>query len=623
MDFYRHQTESRRNSRWLLTLYLSGVVALGLLSSLMISLMLLPIRWLLKPPDVTHPLFSLGEMGTITLVVMGICLAISALRYQSYKQGGWKIAQRLGGRRVASQPADFKEQQLRNVVEEMALASSLPVSAVFVQDHERGINAFAAGCGIHDAVLVITQGALDALDRDELQAVMAHELSHIRNGDTRLNTLLASGLSGLLFIAQLADWLNRLGQSASRDYDSNKSPLLQDCVALLGYGGVVFGRLLGAAVNRQREALADASAVQFCRHPEALANALKKVAGHPYASLVFHPASAEFQHLFFAQGLPSTFAGRLATHPPLAERIRLLQPDWDGQYIRTGTRMSQQEYLETADLPVRERTDPDVTAVWRQSPHQQVSLNELDLDAPQEWLPLLPSELQHAVHDHELASCVIAAYLLSTDLAIRHRQLREEPQKEQIENMCRHLLPAKLRLGVLELAVATIQQQPPQQQSALLERVQCFIEADEHISLFEWLLVQWLRHELSPNSSSGISFRRIEESADDLFNILTSLDRAALEQSARHQPLAQRVLTHLSLPVPSATPDKQGWHEHAQSLEKLIRSAPGVKLRILQALSQEMEADGVITDIEFEVFRMLSLCFELPLTAPRSGQATT
>lgn len=99
-----------------------------------------------------------------------------------------------------------------------------------------------------------------------------------------------------------------------------------------------------------------------------------------------------------------------------------------------------------------------ITAVWRQSPHQQVSLNELDLDAPQEWLPLLPSELQHAVHDHELASCVIAAYLLSTDLAIRHRQLREEPQKEQIENMCRHLLPAKLRLGVLELAVATMQQ---------------------------------------------------------------------------------------------------------------------------------------------------------------------
>ncbi|MFB0954904.1 MAG: M48 family metalloprotease, partial [Aeromonadaceae bacterium] len=191
----------------------------------------------------------------------------------------------------------------------MAIASGMPVPAIYVQDEEPGINSFAAGMGLNDAVIVVTRGALEALDRDELQAIIAHEFSHIRNGDILLNTRLAAAMTGLLMIAELAELLhydiNR--PNASRinptSHAANKPSAIAAGCRVLGYGGVFFGELLKAAVNRQRETLADASAVQFTRHPEALARALKKVAGHPYASLMFHPNSRAFSHLFFAQGL--------------------------------------------------------------------------------------------------------------------------------------------------------------------------------------------------------------------------------------------------------------------------------------------------------------------------------
>lgn len=622
MDFYRHQAERRRQSRWLLCLYVSGVVALGLLSSALITAMLLPIRWLLTPPDSQHPLFSATEMIGLTCAVMFISLLVSVLRYQSLRQGGWKVAQLLGGRRLAIRPAALKEQQLRNVVEEMALASNLPVPAIFVQDEERGINAFAAGSTIHDAVIVVTAGALDALDRDELQAMVAHEVSHIYHGDIRLNTLLAAALSGLLFITRVAIWINQFGQTRTRRYERSATPLLQESLAALGYGGVLFGRLLGAAVNRQREALADASAVQFCRHPEALANALKKVAGHPYASLVFHPASAEFQHLFFAQGLPQTFAGKLATHPPLSERIRLLQPDWDGCYIRTGARMTPDEYRETADIPAPQRPNRDLTTNWQVTPHQTVSISELDLDAPQEWMPFLPTALRDAVHDDTLAPCVIAAMLLSTDLAIRHRQLKAHPDGEHVDAMSRFEIPRKLRLGVLELALATLRQRASAELDSMLAQWRQLIEADQQVSLTEWLIFQLATHQLTPRVHSTAPLRQLESCLTPLNVLLNKLDLAASEQSAQHHPLCNRVLAQLGLPqVPPVS--ASSWETIEQALAQLKLASPGIRLKILQGLAVIMEQDGQITDIEFELFRVLSLCFDMPMAPLRQGMTIT
>ena len=179
----------------------------------------------------------------------------------------------------------------------------------------------------------MTRGALEALDRDELQVMVAHEFSHIRHGDIRLNLQLAAAMTGLLVIAELAEQLDRPIQHQTSDQfwpektHRHANPLHSGCY-LIGYGGVFFSELIKAAVNRQRETLADAAAVQFTRNPRALASALKKVAGHPYAPLIFHPASRSFSHLFFAQGLDSTFAGALATHPPL--------PSGSAPWCRTG-----------------------------------------------------------------------------------------------------------------------------------------------------------------------------------------------------------------------------------------------------------------------------------------------
>ena len=617
MDFYQQQTQARRQSRILVFIYLLGTLALGLVSSLWLSLILLPFGHHQGPQGSRYFL-------TLAIIIMLACLFVTMCRYQALSKGGWRVAKALGGRRLLPSPADFKEQQLRNVVEEMAIASGMPVPAIYVQDEEPGINSFAAGMTINDAVIVVTQGALASLDRDELQAMIAHEFSHIRNGDIRLNTRLAAAMAGLLMIAKLAELLHhdRGNHSSDRlDISIGRRRGTADAFAtgchLLGYGGVLFGDLLKAAVNRQREILADASAVQFTRHPEALANALKKVAGHPYASLMFHPNSRTFSHLFFAQGLDSTFAGLLASHPPLSDRIRQLQPDWDGQYIRSSVGMRQADYLEESDIPVQRRADPSRT-VLETPTGQAVPLANIDLDAPHEWLPLIPAPLVTAAHQQALAPLVICSLLLSTDLAIRHRQLTSHPQGKAVDELTHYPLPLRLRLGLLELCLPTLKSLPAAEYQSLIQQLEQLTQADGETSLFEWLLMRVVRHQMEP-SSQPMTTRKLDAVTAEL----QLLGSAVAHFTATKANPAETFFVHywqtLGLADQPLLP-KPTIESLDEPLDTLQRSAPGVRLQLVRAISAAMELDGEITDNEFELFRTLAVCLDCPIPPPQPGK---
>lgn len=625
MDFYQQQSQARRQSRVLITIYLVGMLALGLITSLWLSLIFLPVG-LSHSSD--PQLFHSGRFWMIVTLVMLIGLFVTFCRYQSLRKGGWRVAKALGGRRLLPNPTDFKEQQLRNVVEEMAIASGMPVPAIYVQDEEPGINSFAAGMGINDAVIVVTRGALEALDRDELQAIIAHEFSHIRNGDILLNTRLAAAMTGLLMIAELAELLHYdLDQQSSTrlnltSHNTGKSSAIATGFRVLGYGGVFFGELLKAAVNRQRETLADASAVQFTRHPEALARALKKVAGHPYASLMFHPNSRTFSHLFFAQGLDSTFAGLLATHPVLADRIRQLEPDWDGMYIRGSVGMTRGEYLETSDLPVQQRPDPNHTTLAMPS-GQEIALADIDLDAPHEWLPLIPPALIGAAHQLEQASLVLCSLLLSTDLAIRHRQITQHPQGEAVDALTRYPLPTRLRLGLVELCLPTLQLLDDAERQALDQQLAQLVAADGETSLFEWLLLRVVRHQLPASQGSPASAPMTARKLDAVQTELQLLGSAVAHFVASKTSPAEPFFAHfwqtLELPVEPLLP-RPSFTQLDQALDHLQRAAPGVRLRLVQALARTMEQDGVVSDNEFELFRTLALCLDCPVPPPQPGK---
>lgn len=614
MIFYEQQAQARQLSRLLVLLYGSGVLVLALLSSLLLSLVFIPLKlaWWSHAGTSEQSLFNQGQFLTLAATILFISLFVSYLRYRQLHQGGWRVAKALGGRRLLPNTADLPEQRLRNVVEEMAIASGLPVPALFIQDNELGINAFAAGMTINDAVIVVTKGAIDALDRDELQAVVAHEFSHILNGDIRLNMQLAAAMAGLLFIERLAEWLNRDMLGEQEQHERPRGAFELGCHTI-GYGGVLFSQFIKAAVNRQREALADASAVQFTRHPLALANALKKVAGHPYASLIFHPAAKEYSHLFFGQGQNSSFSGRLATHPPLSERIRLLEPDWDGQYIRGAVAAPIETYREESDLPLTQRLAHQQQASER--------LANLDFDAPQEWLDLLPMEWVAAAHDPNQAQLLVYALLLDTDVAIRHRQLKALPDAERVDELTRHDPPRRLRLGLLELCLPSLQLMSQEEYEVFSQHIDELSAADGENSLFEWLLYRLLDHQLHSRFKPTVGqsmVRDMRQLTEPLALLSEALAYHCASNEAERLRFYQHIIQQLTLDQPLLTPCPD-LTQMAAALTQVQRASPGIRLRLVQAVVAAMELDGQVSDTKFELFRVLAVCLECPIPPPQSG----
>jgi Zn-dependent protease with chaperone function len=320
MDFFEAQEAARRRTSLLIGLFALAVLAIVAVIYAVLHLAVGP---------------GAGPVDLVLLVQVafgvGLLIAVGAgVRTASLRRGGPAVAELLGGRRVASDTSDPAERMLLNVVEEMAIASGTPVPAVYVLDAEDGINAFAAGYTTHDAAVAVTRGGLLSLTRDELQGVMAHEFSHILNGDMRLNIRLIGVLYGILLLAVVGRGIvyagPRGGRRGGRDGGAGWVVLLGLALLLVGYVGVFFGKLIKAAVSRQREYLADSAAVQFTRNPDGLAGALKKIGAQAQGSRIQDHHAEELSHLFFANGLRSTLFGFLATHPPLEERIRRLDP---------------------------------------------------------------------------------------------------------------------------------------------------------------------------------------------------------------------------------------------------------------------------------------------------------
>jgi Zn-dependent protease with chaperone function len=334
MDFFQRQENARRRTRWLIAYFVGAIFALAC-TFYVISL---PYYFHGNPEregSFWHPeLFQWVVGVTLIFIAIGSLTKIVKLR-----KGGEAIALALGGREATGIATDPDERELQNIVEEMSIASGVPMPAVYVLDNEPGINAFAAGFSAERAVIGVTKGAMRFLTREELQGVIAHEFSHILNGDMRLNMRLVGWLHGILLIALIGQGLLK-GARGSRENDLKKAGLglffIGSFIGVIIYGlgsaGAFFGHLIKSAVARQREFLADAAAVQFTRNPMGLANALKKIGGLGHGSRIRNPVAEEASHMFFGNGLRGSWFGFFATHPSLKKRIKLLDPNFDGRF---------------------------------------------------------------------------------------------------------------------------------------------------------------------------------------------------------------------------------------------------------------------------------------------------
>lgn len=633
MDFFEHQDQARRNTGRLVLLFVLAVLALIVGLNVIVGA-------ILASQGALHPLaFVAVSVGVLLLVTLGSLYRIASLR-----GGGRRVAELLGGRRVDPGQAKGPERRLLNVVEEMAIASGAPVPAVYVMDAEPGINAFAAGYAPGDAVVGVTRGALEQLSRDELQGVVAHEFSHILHGDMRLNVRLMGVLYGILLLGLVGQMILRSLRFSGRSRGGKSGgqaviAILAIGVALMivGYAGTFFGNLIKAAASRQREFLADASAVQYTRNPGGIAGALMRIGGLTEGSSVEHPAAPEASHLFFGQGVANRLGRLGATHPPLEERVTRILPQLAGrlrQAFRGDRATFQALQGEIAGLAAA--APPQAATPARQEPSalEQVGrVTGAHLVRARELLATLPEDLQRAAGEPFSARAVVYALLLDGGEAVRARQLaglarHADPEVlrelRRLEAAVRELAP-EARLPLAELAIPALTELTREQYGRFAQNLEALIQADGQVSFEEFALERLVRHALEPLFEPRAARRRVRSGggslghrADEAALVLSHVARVGAEDgpAAAHAFAAgwgQLGLAPRGFEPPD--PARLG-----PALDALSGLAPLERRRLLQGAAAAIAADREVRTAEAELFRLLGEALEVPVPPLLAGQ---
>ena len=626
MDFFEHQARARRKTRSLALLFILAVslvtaavtlvvaIAMRLLGSENIAGTMPDAGWLSNDPA----LLWKTAAGTVLFIVTASLYRLAQLR-----DGGARVAEALGGNLVSAEDTEPGRRRLYNVVEEMAIASGLPVPAVYVLEHEPGINAFAAGMTPSDAAVAVTRGSIDQLDRDELQGVVAHEFSHILHGDMRLNSLLMGYLFGILAVGLVGRSVLRSG--GRRGFRSGRSRgggvlvLAGLALVIVGSAGVFVGRIIQAAVCRQREFLADASAVQFSRQSGGLAGALKKIASGTGGSFMASGRAEEVSHMLIAPGR-SFFSGLLATHPPVAARLRAL----GHARIATTERVTIAEN-EAAATP--SAVASGFAALTPEAVTQAVGQpGEPQANFAAGLEHMLPAVVWEAAHHRAGAAPLIMAMLMADDARIRGHQLAllevrfgkpfltETASLESALQTSGH----NLRLSLLDLTFPALRSMNQARRDFLLETVDRMIEIDGHVAPFEAAMVGALRsrvRDLEPEAARrSPSDEHASQAAITLLAGFTLEGHGESDAASRAFAAGLDALGPLTPAVrPRLPANAPGGAEMREALTRLDSLQPTVKRDLVRALATAAASDGHYSGRELEILRAVCGILHCPL----------
>ncbi|MGP8019672.1 MAG: M48 family metallopeptidase, partial [Limisphaerales bacterium] len=534
-----------------------------------------------------------------------------------------------------------------NVVEEMAIASGIPMPQVYVMDGENGINAFAAGHKPSDATVTVTRGCMKILSRDELQGVIGHEFSHILNGDMRLNLRLMGIIFGILCIAVIGRVLLQTARGGGRGRGQNPLPLLGLLLLVVGYIGVFFGRLIQAAVSRQREFLADASSVQFTRNPGGITGALKKIGGlGETGSRISHAHAEELSHMFFGNGVSEPFIGLLETHPPLRQRIRVFEPNFDGQFpfVRYDGREQPPEgtsgpkrqpmpnlfgtVLGGAILASGDAERPPVIRSHSVLPNLG-NPTPLHLHYAQQLRESLPDSVKAAAREPLDAVALIYAMLLSNDGPTRAQQLAGLAQHVDpaIQQKTGALFPdvaraaAHAHLPMINLALGTLRHLTSDQFRQFSQTLQWLIESDGKVELFEFVLQKIVLHHLAPQFGQAprtvVQFYSMKPLVPDCAVLLSALANVGSSDAVEIQKAFTTGMPYLRAPDETdlvLLPGEQcGVNQIDAALNRLAQASPLIKKNLLEACIHTIGADGVILEAEAELLRAMADTLDCPI----------
>ncbi len=644
-NFFFRQDQARKNIRKLVGIFILAVTLI--IAFIYFALQLIYYIYLLTSISPTNRTvadyysqkanaFSFWDPSLFFLIAGLVTLFIAVASYikmHQLEKGGSTIAEMLGGRLVPQGSADPLERRFLNVVEEMAIASGASVPLAYILENEKGINAFAAGLTMHDSAIAVTRGALEHLTRDELQGVVAHEFSHILNGDSRLNTQLIAILYGILIIGIIGGSIidhHRLTKTSIFVFSAGI------VLAIVGYTGSFMGRVIQCAVSRQKELLADASSVQFTRNSSGLANALKKIGGYALGSLINSSTSKQASHLFISESsIDFLFPKLLATHPPLSQRIQLLDPQFDGKYPKTDAKPSSKfasKYIAEykaykqgtgsySDLLINARPEHVANFVG--------SFSDAHIDQSKNILTLIPDKLKQELNVSQSAACLIYALLIGCEsdyldakFDIMRKSLVPENIIEEVAVIYDKLseLGQDIRLPLVELAVPSLLTLTSAAKRKFLMIIELLIQADHKFTLFEFT-VQWMINKLlteKENISGRISFFSYAQVASEIYILLNALAWAgntgdfesakkAFEATvAKFPEIADKEHDFLK-------EDDISYKNVGQSLNQLSRSSFKIKEAVINACAYCAFYDKTVTVSEADLLRVVSLALGCPL----------
>jgi Zn-dependent protease with chaperone function len=621
VNFFAHQDRARSTTRKLVFLFICAVITLIIITSLVVFFLLGFTESSTSQVGFSSTALSSYIFIYVTLAVIAVVTLGSLFRLAQLRGGGKVVAEAMGGRLLNTATLDDNERKILNVVEEMAIASGTPVPPVYLME-DAAINAFAAGYKAQDAVIGITRGCIELLERDELQGVIAHEFSHIFNGDMRLNIRLIGLLYGIMVIGLIGYYILRGSVYRRQSLRSNNKgggiAVLGLGLVAIGYSGMFFGNMIKAAVSRQREFLADASAVQFTRNPQGIAGALKKIGDYHEGSYIRSADTSEISHMLFCQGLKAGFTSLFATHPPLAERIIRLDPRWQGQFKApnlnaiAGDENTQRSGFNTA-TEANQKTA--VASIG------EPSAAHLELAAKN--LGDLPDEIIEDAHS-SFGACMLVCCLM-LELADK------EGEKQQLQLLQDSLNSRQLAsfsairnrvswisrdvyLSLLDLCIPSLKQLSPIQYRSFMSLLGQMIVADNSISVFEWCIFKILHYSLAESTPSqrAVDITRCGWACEEL---LSALARIGHEDSAQAERTFNQASAELGLqaslhfrPAPEQQTEVL---EKATDLLKNLK--PLQKPRLLKAMAVCIAADGQIKAQEAELLRAVGALLDCPI----------
>jgi Zn-dependent protease with chaperone function len=652
MNFFESQDRARKNTIQLVFLFTLAVVALIIMTNLLVMWMFGYLNneqiqdrgTLLQQVD--WRAFAIISAGVAVVVLMGSLYKIIAL-----SAGGKAVAEALGGNLIPQNTRDLKQRKILNVVEEMAIASGTPAPPVYLLADEPGINAFAAGFSPRDAVIGVTQGTIDHLSRDQLQGVIAHEFSHILNGDMRLNIRLIGVLNGILIIGIIGYFILRVASSSGRGRSNGKGAaaflVLGIGLMVIGFAGTFFGSLIKAAMSRQREYLADASAVQFTRNPEGIAGALKRIGGLEFGSRVEDPGASEISHAFFARGISGFMQLLFATHPPLAKRILRIDPHWNGEFDaadkidsprdeeEAGKKgaMTREEHAKKVATVVSGAALAEIATAIDQigNPKQEA------IDYARSLISELPMAVREAAREPYGARAVIYSLVLDPEQEVRSRQLKhlQEYADPDVFVSTQKLIPEMdgldvvYRLPLVDIVIPALKQLSNSQYKSFRENLIALIEMDSRVDLLEWSLQKILFNHLDGQffkpTHTKARYSHLDQLKKEIELVLSVMAYAGHQNQNNIEEAFDAATRTLKLSgLQLVRVNEISISELDRSLKKLSQLKPLAKPQLLKASAISVVHDQKISPIELELLRAFSGALDCPMPPiiPLSGAIT-